>query len=28
VKPGVNMPNVPLAADEIDPLVSYLAGLK
>jgi cytochrome c oxidase subunit 2 len=28
IKPGVNMPNVPLAADEIDPLVSYLAGLK
>jgi cytochrome c oxidase subunit 2 len=28
IKPGVNMPNVPIAADEIDPLVSYLAGLK
>jgi cytochrome c oxidase subunit 2 len=28
IKPGVNMPNVPIAADEIDPLVGYLAGLK
>jgi cytochrome c oxidase subunit 2 len=28
IKPGVNMPNVPLAPDEIDPLVSYLAGLR
>lgn len=28
IKPGVNMPDVPLAPDEIDPLVSYLAGLR
>ena len=28
IKPGVNMPNVSIAADEIDPLVSYLAGLR
>jgi cytochrome c oxidase subunit 2 len=28
IKPGVNMPNVPIAADEIDPLVNFLAGLK
>jgi cytochrome c oxidase subunit 2 len=28
IKPGTNMPNVPLAADEIDPLVSYLEGLR
>jgi cytochrome c oxidase subunit II len=28
IKPGVNMPNVAMAADEIDPLVSYLAGLR
>jgi cytochrome c oxidase subunit 2 len=28
IKPGVNMPNVPIAVDEIDPLVSYLAGLE
>jgi cytochrome c oxidase subunit 2 len=28
IKPGVNMPDVPLAPDEVDPLVSYLAGLK
>jgi cytochrome c oxidase subunit II len=28
IKPGVNMPNVPIAPDEIDPLVSYLMGLK
>jgi cytochrome c oxidase subunit II len=28
IKPGVNMPNVSIAAEEIDPLVSYLAGLR
>jgi cytochrome c oxidase subunit 2 len=28
IKPGTNMPNVSLAADEIDPLVSYLEGLR
>ena len=28
IKPGVNMPNVPLKAEEIDPLVSYLMGLR
>ena len=28
IKPGVNMPNVSIAADELDPLVSYLAGLR
>ena len=28
IKPGVNMPNVAIAADELDPLVSYLAGLQ
>jgi cytochrome c oxidase subunit 2 len=28
IKPGVNMPNVPIASEELDPLVSYLAGLK
>lgn len=28
VKPGVNMPNVSIAPEEIDPLVSYLAGLR
>jgi cytochrome c oxidase subunit II len=28
IKPGVNMPNVSIAPDEIDPLVSYLAGLR
>jgi cytochrome c oxidase subunit 2 len=28
IKPGVNMPNVSIAGDEIDPLVSYLAGLR
>jgi cytochrome c oxidase subunit 2 len=28
IKPGTNMPNVPIAADEIEPLVSYLAGLR
>jgi cytochrome c oxidase subunit 2 len=28
IKPGTNMPNVALAPDEIDPLVSYLEGLR
>jgi cytochrome c oxidase subunit 2 len=28
IKPGVNMPNVSIASDELDPLVSYLAGLR
>jgi cytochrome c oxidase subunit 2 len=28
IKPGTNMPNVSLAPDEIDPLVSYLEGLR
>jgi cytochrome c oxidase subunit II len=28
IKPGVNMPNVPIAPEELDPLVSYLAGLQ
>jgi len=28
IKPGTNMPNVTLAPDEIDPLVSYLEGLR
>jgi cytochrome c oxidase subunit 2 len=28
IKPGVNMPNVSIAAEEIDSLVSYLAGLR
>jgi cytochrome c oxidase subunit 2 len=28
IKPGVNMPNVFIAADEIGPLTSYLAGLQ
>jgi cytochrome c oxidase subunit 2 len=28
VKPGVNMPPVTLEPDEVDPLISYLAGLK
>jgi len=28
IKPGTSMPNVSLAADEIDPLVSYLEGLR
>src|SRR3954453_9631626 len=28
IKPGVNMPNVSIASDELDPLVSYLAGLQ
>jgi cytochrome c oxidase subunit 2 len=28
IKPGTNMPNVSLAPDEIDPLVSYLEDLR
>jgi cytochrome c oxidase subunit 2 len=28
IKPGTSMPNVALAADQIDPLVSYLEGLR
>ena len=28
IKPGTNMPNVSLGSDELDPLVSYLAGLR
>ena len=28
IKPGVNMPNVSIAPEELDPLVSYLAGLQ
>ena len=28
IKPGVNMPSVTLEPDEVDPLISYLAGLK
>jgi cytochrome c oxidase subunit II len=28
IKPGTNMPNVSLAPDEVDPLVSYLEGLR
>jgi cytochrome c oxidase subunit 2 len=28
IKPGTNMPDIPLAPDEIDPLVSYLEGLR
>lgn len=28
IKPGVNMPNVSIASNELDPLVSYLAGLR
>src|SRR3954471_310544 len=28
IKPGTNMPNVSLAPEEIDPLVSYLEGLR
>jgi cytochrome c oxidase subunit 2 len=28
IKPGTNMPRVPIASDELDPLVSYLAGLR
>jgi len=28
IKPGTNMPNVSIAPDELDPLVSYLAGLR
>jgi cytochrome c oxidase subunit 2 len=28
IKPGTNMPNVSLAPAEIDPLVSYLEGLR
>jgi cytochrome c oxidase subunit 2 len=28
IKPGVNMPLTKLEPDEIDPLVSYLEGLK
>jgi cytochrome c oxidase subunit 2 len=28
IKPGVNMPNVPIAPEELDPLVSFLAGLQ
>jgi cytochrome c oxidase subunit 2 len=28
IKPGVNMPNVSIASEELDPLVSYLAGLQ
>src|SRR3954469_10159078 len=28
IKPGTNMPHVPLASDELEALVSYLAGLQ
>jgi cytochrome c oxidase subunit 2 len=28
IKPGVNMPNVKIEAHEVDPLISYLAGLQ
>jgi cytochrome c oxidase subunit 2 len=28
IKPGVNMPNAKIEADEVDPLISYLAGLQ
>jgi|SRR5215213_5087783 len=28
IKPGVNMPNVPLTPDELESLVSYLEGLR
>jgi cytochrome c oxidase subunit 2 len=28
IKPGTNMPNVPLAPDELESLVSYLEGLR
>lgn len=28
IKPGTNMPNVTIEPDELDPLVSYLAGLQ
>jgi len=28
IKPGTNMPNVSLAPDEVEPLVSYLEGLR
>ena len=28
IKPGTNMPNVPLTPDELDAVVSYLEGLR